>query len=88
MTPAKLRAVEQAEDALRELGFRVCRVRHHDELARIELGRDELARAIEPELASAIVRAVKAAGFRYVTLDLLGYRQGSLNEGILLRAVE
>ena len=88
VTPAKLRAVEQAEDALRELGFRVCRVRHHDELARIELGRDELSRAIEPELASAIVRAMKAAGFRYVTLDLLGYRQGSLNEGILLRAVE
>ena len=73
-----------AENALRGLGFRVCRVRHHDELARIELGRDEMPRAFEPELSSAIVAAVKAAGYRYVTIDLLGYRTGSLNEGLIL----
>ena len=80
----KLRSIEAAENALRGLGFRVCRVRHHDELARIELGRDEMPRAFEPELSSAIVAAVKAAGYRYVTIDLLGYRTGSLNEGLIL----
>jgi uncharacterized protein len=70
---------------LRALGFRVCRVRHHDELARIELGRDEIARALEPDVAAAIVAALKAAGYRYVTIDLQGYRTGSLNEGLLLK---
>ncbi len=88
VTPDKLRNIEHAEDALRALGFRVCRVRHHDEVARLELGRDEMRRALEPELAAAIVRVVKEAGFRFVTLDLQGYRLGSLNEGIPLRAVE
>lgn len=87
VTPAKLRAIEEAETALRALGFRVCRVRHHDDVARIELGRDEMRRALEPELADAIIRAVKAAGFRYVALDLQGYRLGSLNERIPLRVV-
>jgi uncharacterized protein len=88
VTPEKLRAVEQAEDALRALGFRVCRVRYHDDVARLELGRDEMARALEPELTPVIVRAVKQAGFTHVTLDLQGYRLGSLNERIPLRAVE
>jgi uncharacterized protein len=88
VTPDKLRTIERAEDALRALGFRVCRVRHHDEVARLELGRDEMRRALEPELAATIVRVVKEAGFRFVTLDLQGYRLGSLNEGIPLRAVE
>jgi len=84
VTDAKLRTIERAEQSLRSFGFRICRVRHHDDLARIELGRDELARALEPELSAAIVRAVKAAGYRYVTLDLQGYRLGSLNEGLPL----
>ena len=66
-------------------GFRVCRVRHHDDLARIELGRAELARALEPETSAALVRELKAIGYRYVTIDLQGYRTGSLNEGLLLR---
>jgi pyridinium-3,5-biscarboxylic acid mononucleotide sulfurtransferase len=87
VTPEKLRSIEQAEAALRDLGFRICRVRHHDEVARIELGRDEMARALEPELADAIVRAVKTAGFRFVALDLQGYRLGSLNERIPLQVV-
>ena len=63
----------------------MCRVRHHDELARVEIGRDEMAAALEPEMRAAIVRELKAAGYRYVTLDLQGYRTGSLNEGLLLR---
>ena len=84
VTDEKLRMIEGAEQSLRALGFRVCRVRHHDDLARIELGRDELARALEPELSASIVRAVKAAGYRYVTIDLQGYRLGSLNEGLPL----
>jgi uncharacterized protein len=85
VTPEKLRAIEQGEDALRALGFRVLRVRHHGEVARIELGRDELARAVEPEIARAIDAALRAAGFKYVALDLKGYRLGSLNEGIALK---
>jgi uncharacterized protein len=84
VTDEKLRTIERAEQALRGLGFRICRVRHHEELARIELGRDEIARVLEPELSAAIVRAVKAAGYRYVTIDLQGYRLGSLNEGLPL----
>ena len=84
VTDEKLRMIENAEQSLRALGFRVCRVRHHDDLARIELGRDELARALEPELSASIVRVVKAAGYRYVTIDLQGYRLGSLNEGLPL----
>jgi len=84
VTDEKLRTIERAEQALRSLGFRICRVRHHEELARIEFGRDEIARVLEPELSAAIVRAVKAAGYRYVTIDLQGYRLGSLNEGLPL----
>jgi uncharacterized protein len=87
VTSDKLRIIERAEEALHRLGFRVCRVRHHDDLARVEIGRDELSRAFEPELRSAIVRELRAAGYRYVTLDLQGYRTGSLNEGVVLRAV-
>jgi uncharacterized protein len=85
VTDEKLRMIERAEQALASLGFRVCRVRHHDELARVEIGRDELARALDPEVRAAIVRELKSAGYRYVTLDLQGYRLGSLNEGLLLQ---
>ena len=85
VTDEKLRTIERAEQALRTLGFRVFRVRHHDELARIEIARNEMPRALEPEVAAAIVRELKAAGYKYVSLDLQGYRMGSLNEGLLLR---
>ena len=85
VTDEKLRTIERAEQAVRALGFRVFRVRHHDDLARVEIARDEMPRALEPEIAAAIVRELKAAGYRYVTLDLQGYRLGSLNEGLLLR---
>jgi uncharacterized protein len=63
----------------------VFRVRHHDTVARIEMAADEMARALDPEIAPAIVRELKRAGYRYISLDLQGYRMGSLNEGVLLR---
>jgi len=85
VTDEKLRTIERAEQALRALGFRVFRVRHHDDLARIEIARAEMPRALEPDVAAAIVRALKEAGYRYVSLDLQGYRTGSLNEGLFLR---
>jgi uncharacterized protein len=85
VTDEKLRTIERAEQAVRALGFRVFRVRHHDEVARVEIARDEMSRALEPEIAAAIVRELKAVGYRYVTLDLQGYRLGSLNEGLFLR---
>jgi pyridinium-3,5-biscarboxylic acid mononucleotide sulfurtransferase len=85
VTDEKLRMIERAEQALRALGFRVCRVRHHDELARVEIARAEMPRAAEPEMAAAIVRELKTIGYRYVSLDLQGYRTGSLNEGLRLR---
>ncbi len=85
VTDEKLRTIERAEQTLRGLGFRVFRVRHHDELARVEIARAEMARALEPETSAAIVRELKAIGYRYVTLDLQGYRMGSLNEGLILR---
>ena len=87
VTDEKLRKIERAEQALRDLGFRVFRVRHHEEVARIEIARDEMARALDPETGAAIVRELKRAGYRYVSLDLQGYRTGSLNEGLLLKAV-
>jgi len=85
VTGEKLRMIERAERFLRELGFRVCRVRHHDGLARVEIGVDELARAVEPELAARIVAGIQALGYSQVTIDPRGYRMGSLNEGIVLR---
>jgi uncharacterized protein len=88
VTNEKLRVIEEAEEAVRALGFRVLRVRHHGEVARIELARDELARALDPAISSAIDSALRALGFRYVTLDLKGYRLGSLNEGLKLRPVD
>jgi pyridinium-3,5-biscarboxylic acid mononucleotide sulfurtransferase len=84
VTDEKLRTIERAEQGLRDLGFRIVRVRHHDDLARVELAREEMARALEPAVSAAIVQAVKAAGYRYVSLDLQGYRLGSLNEGLRL----
>src|SRR5438093_4217271 len=84
VTDEKLRMIERAETVLRDLGFRVCRVRHHDDLARIEIGRDELDRALEAATSERIVREVRALGYQHVTIDLQGYRMGSLNEGVRL----
>ncbi|OFW29809.1 MAG: TIGR00268 family protein [Acidobacteria bacterium RIFCSPLOWO2_02_FULL_65_29] len=85
VTADKLRMIERAEQVLRGLGFRVCRVRHHNELARIEVGRDELPRAMDPLTSEAIVRELQAIGYREVAIDPRGYRTGSLNEGLILR---
>jgi len=79
VTPELLAKVERAEAALRELGFRQFRVRAHGELARIELAPDELSRGLQSEMSEKIARGVKGAGFTFVTVDLEGYRQGSLN---------
>jgi uncharacterized protein len=87
VTDDKLRAIEQAEEAIRALGFRVLRVRHHGEIARIELGQSEIARALQPEISEAIDRALRVLGFKHVTIDLRGYRLGSLNEGITLTQI-
>jgi len=77
ITPELLRQIEAAEDVLVELGFRQFRVRHHNEIARLELPAEEFPKAIEQHMA--IVNGVKAAGYRFVTLDLAGFRSGSLN---------
>ncbi len=87
VTDEKLRMIERAENVLRELGFRICRVRHHDTIARLELGRDEIARALEPSTAAAIDRELRAIGYAHVTVDLRGYRLGSLNDALRLREV-
>jgi pyridinium-3,5-biscarboxylic acid mononucleotide sulfurtransferase len=86
VTPELLAKIERAEAALRELGFRQFRVRAHGELARIELAPEELSRGLESEMAEKIARRVKNAGFAFVTMDLEGYRQGSLNS--LLKSKE
>jgi pyridinium-3,5-biscarboxylic acid mononucleotide sulfurtransferase len=87
VTEQKLRTIERAEAALRDLGFRVCRVRHHDAAARVELGTDELPRAFEPDVAAAIDRELRALGYQEVTVDPRGYRTGSLNDALRLRPV-
>ena len=109
VTDGKLRMIERAETAVRALGFRVCRVRHHDRVdevrpgvpgsmeerrpgvpgsrARVEIGSDELPRAMEPSTLARIVRDLIALGYEEVTVDPKGYRMGSLNEGLRLRPV-
>jgi uncharacterized protein len=87
VTDEKLRMIEMAEAVLRELGFRICRVRHHDATARLEFGADEIARAVEPEMAVRIDRALREIGYGHVTVDPRGYRLGSLNEALRLRPV-
>jgi uncharacterized protein len=79
ITLEKLRVVETGEAFLRELGFRQIRVRHHDQIVRIELSPDEMERIWNEKLFEKIVNHFKSLGFKYVTLDLEGYRTGSLN---------
>jgi pyridinium-3,5-biscarboxylic acid mononucleotide sulfurtransferase len=79
VTAEALSIVEQGEDALRALGFRQFRVRHHGEIVRIEIARDELPRALTVEMASTFTRIFKDLGFTFVTLDLEGFRSGSMN---------
>ena len=79
VTREVLEQVERGEESLRQLGFRELRVRHHGELARVEIARDELPRALTMEMMDAINAALKQSGFKYVTLDCRGFRSGSLN---------
>jgi uncharacterized protein len=79
VTREALLAVEQGEEALRQLGFRQFRVRHHGQIVRIEIAHEELARALSTEMAAAFTGIFKALGFHYVTLDLEGFRSGSMN---------
>ena len=75
--PEKLAQVEAAEHAVRALGFADCRVRHHGDVARVELLEDDLVRAVAPEMRARLVDAVRAAGFRFVTVDLAGIQSGA-----------
>jgi len=79
VTPERLAIVEKGEDALRALGFRQFRVRYHEELVRIEIAPQEMPRALSAEIARRFVEIFKALGFKFVTLDLEGYRTGSMN---------
>src|SRR5271165_2661804 len=79
VTSEALQVVEQGEAALRRMGFRQFRVRHHGDIVRIEIARDELPRALSPDMAVEFTRIFKALGFSYVTLDLEGFRSGSMN---------
>lgn len=87
VTPENLLQVEQAEAALHELGFPQVRVRHHGKLARIEIARADLPRALHMSVLNAMTAAVRAAGFVYVTLDTEGYRSGSMNDILADRSV-
>ncbi len=79
VTREVLEQVERGEESLRQLGFRELRVRHHGELARVEIARNELPRALTMEMMDAITSELKQAGFKYVTLDCTGFRSGSMN---------
>jgi uncharacterized protein len=79
VTREVLEQIEKGEESLRQLGFRELRVRHHGELARVEIARSELPRALSMEMLDAITAALKQAGFQYVTLDCTGFRSGSMN---------
>ncbi len=80
ITAEKLNMVAEAEDYLHSLGFAQVRLRHHDNIARIEVPREEIGRFCHPELSAQIVSRLKAIGYSYITLDLEGYRSGSMNE--------
>ena len=80
VTPEALSVIERGEDALRDLGFRQFRVRHHGETVRIEVSPEELPRALTPAMAAAFTALFKGLGFKFVTLDLEGFRSGSMNQ--------
>ncbi len=86
VTIQTIKTVETGEEEMKALGFRQFRVRFHNELVRIEVAREELPRALNLEMAGKLTEVFRQLGFKYVTLDLQGYRQGSLNEVLQLRA--
>lgn len=87
VTAAALAQVELAEDALHALGFTQVRVRHHGDLARLEIARHELPLALSLDMLDRLTVAVRAAGFLYVTLDTQGYRSGSMNDVLPVSAI-
>jgi uncharacterized protein len=80
VTVEKLRMIDQGEEIMRSLGFNQTRVRHHDDIARIEIAREEMPRALTVETFDRLSREFKRIGFRFVTIDVDGYRTGALNE--------
>ncbi|MGA2262000.1 MAG: ATP-dependent sacrificial sulfur transferase LarE [Acidobacteriota bacterium] len=87
ITEEKLRMVDRGEEALRAMGFRIFRVRHHDQLVRLEFGKEDLLRALNPEIAARLTSLFKELGYKFVTLDLEGYRSGSLNEVLVTKII-
>ena len=87
VTAENLGQVERAEEALHRLGFPRCRVRHHGELARVEIAREDLPRALDLRMLDAITESLRGAGFKYTTLDTQGYRTGSMNEVLPVSAI-
>jgi uncharacterized protein len=87
VTIQTIKKVETGEEEIKALGFRQFRVRFHGEVVRIEIAREEMARALSVEMAERFTTIFRGLGFRYVTLDLEGYRQGSLNEVLNLQPV-
>ena len=79
VTIEALAQIERAEEALHDLGFARCRVRHHGEVARIEVPEDDVEKLLAPDVREQVAQAVKSAGYRFAALDLLGYRMGNLN---------
>jgi pyridinium-3,5-biscarboxylic acid mononucleotide sulfurtransferase len=88
VTREALSTIERGEDAVRALGFSQFRVRHHGQIVRIEIAREDLPRALNPEMAVEFTRIFKALGFTYVTLDLEGFRSGSMNAVLPLRQIK
>lgn len=88
VTREVLSVIEQGEDALRELGFRQFRVRHHGDIVRLEIASDELPRALSMNMAAEFVRIFRNLGFKFVTLDLEGFRSGSMNSLLAIEQVK
>jgi len=80
ITEERLQVVDQGEEALRDMGFRVFRVRYHENMVRLEFGQEDLKKALNPAMAALLASTFKSLGFKYVALDLEGYRTGSANE--------
>jgi uncharacterized protein len=87
VTREALDVIERGEDALRALGFRQFRARHHGDIVRIEIARDELDRALTPAMAAEFTTIFKALGFKFVTLDLEGFRSGAMNSLLPLEQI-
>jgi len=85
ITEEKLRMVDRGEEMLRAMGFRVFRVRHHEDLVRLEFGQEDLRKALNMDVAAQLTALFKELGYKFVTLDLQGYRTGSLNEVLVTR---